>query len=404
MPMLPVTESLHGPQVQIGAGAILDPCRGTLVLVEEGVSVVSTAATAIADHDRNLDVTVLGMVAGATGGIRLSGRIGHDVTVGATGSVIAWNGTGIEIAGTNASLTNLGLVRSDVAEAVAFRGCAGGMLTNAGTIAQSGTPGAGAISLGGADVVMVNSGLVTSSSRVSAAVSIATGNSDNLWSARLVNLGDIVGPAGAVSGSDGIETVVNTGRITGDIDLGGGDDILRNDAWIGGDVRLGSGTDAYAGRGGIVTGAVLGGDGRDRLIGGAGADRLSGECGGDLLRGGEGDDSLLGGGGADRLQGGGGNDRLDAGAGDDILTGGDGADIFVFRRMSGESVVTDFTDGSDLIDLGAFGLADFSALAPFLTEAVSDALRIDLAGLGGTGSVLVQGLAHAAADAADFLL
>ncbi len=50
------------------------------------------------------------------------------------------------------------------------------------------------------------------------------------------------------------------------------------------------------------------------------------------------------------------DDTIVYSGGNDILTGGLGADIFEFNFGSGNDVVTDFTDGADLIDLSATGL------------------------------------------------
>lgn len=119
---------------------------------------------------------------------------------------------------------------------------------------------------------------------------------------------------------------------------------------------------------------VLGGTGLDTLNGGADDDRIDGNSGDDTLRGGAGsddiygdsqsffaihDDLLFGDDGDDRLDGQFGDDVLDGGAGsddlfgdygDDTLTGGAGADRFA--GGPGQNVVTDFTDGEDLLLAG----------------------------------------------------
>jgi hypothetical protein len=75
-------------------------------------------------------------------------------------------------------------------------------------------------------------------------------------------------------------------------------------------------------------------------------DTLSGDTGRNALNGLAGSDTLLGGGGADQLNG---------GAGSDTLTGGADGDIFVVQHgqslSSGPDRLTDFTLGSDRIDL-----------------------------------------------------
>jgi serralysin len=76
---------------------------------------------------------------------------------------------------------------------------------------------------------------------------------------------------------------------------------------------------------------------------------------GGVATGGAEDERLLGSTGADSLSGGGGDDFLNDGAGADTLTGGAGADVFVFHRDGAMDLITDFQDGVDLIDIGAWG-------------------------------------------------
>jgi Ca2+-binding RTX toxin-like protein len=127
------------------------------------------------------------------------------------------------------------------------------------------------------------------------------------------------------------------------------------------------GDDFLAGRDGDDR--IVGGWGRDTLKGNTGSDDLHGGRGDDLLSGGresdnlfggKGNDTLKGGYGADRLfgrrdhdelSGGRGHDTLKGGRGDDLLTGGFGADTFVFGRNHGSDTITDFDQGSDLIEI-----------------------------------------------------
>jgi Ca2+-binding RTX toxin-like protein len=89
-----------------------------------------------------------------------------------------------------------------------------------------------------------------------------------------------------------------------------------------------------------------------------GNDLVQGSDGNDLIAGDAGNDRLFGGLGNDQLDGGADNDLLVGGAGADRLAGGSGRDIFVFTsaelgssRAGAHDVVTDFTQGSDLIDI-----------------------------------------------------
>lgn len=95
----------------------------------------------------------------------------------------------------------------------------------------------------------------------------------------------------------------------------------------------------------------------DTIKGYGGKDGLHGNGGNDKLYGGSGNDALSGNGGNDRLYGDGGKDTLNGGSGNDILTGGANADTFRFSGKWGKDKITDFRNGSDLIDLRGNGLS-----------------------------------------------
>ena len=138
----------------------------------------------------------------------------------------------------------------------------------------------------------------------------------------------------------------------------------HDDSLSGGDgtdtIIGGSGNDTL--EGGKSADILNGGKGDDTLVGGGGSDILRGKSGDDNLNGSKGADSLLGGGGKDTLQGGGGKDTLSGGAGADQVTGGGGTDVFVYSAGDGggslalADVISDFQEGTDVIDLSAFGL------------------------------------------------
>ena len=107
---------------------------------------------------------------------------------------------------------------------------------------------------------------------------------------------------------------------------------------------------------------IQGQGGNDVLQGRGGKDRFEGGAGNDTLYGGNGADRLAGGDGNDLMFGGKGADILIGGVGKDVMTGGAGADTFVFlapsdsaRTRKRADVITDFTPGSDLIDLTRLG-------------------------------------------------
>ena len=138
---------------------------------------------------------------------------------------------------------------------------------------------------------------------------------------------------------------------------------------------------------------ILAGDRRDNVInGGAGDDTLYGGPGG-------GDDVMTGGLGNDRLFGGQGDDTLTGGPGDDRLVGGLGTDVFVFGPGHGADTVTDFSSGTDKIDLTGFDIESVEGVA---MTAGDDGVMIELADVDG-GSVLLAGLAALPGEG-DFLV
>lgn len=91
----------------------------------------------------------------------------------------------------------------------------------------------------------------------------------------------------------------------------------------------------------------------DAIIGTAGRDRIEGTDANELLFGADGNDNLFGGAGDDLLVSGSGNDRL---------TGGAGSDAFAVTQGSGRTVVEDFVQGEDLLLFLATGTSEFEDL------------------------------------------
>ena len=81
---------------------------------------------------------------------------------------------------------------------------------------------------------------------------------------------------------------------------------------------------------------------------------------------------------------------LNGGAGDDMLTGGLAGDTFVFNITNGNDTVTDFNANLDFLDLSALSAATIGAIEAAGTD-TNDGWLLDLAALGGSGSVLVIG-------------
>lgn len=103
---------------------------------------------------------------------------------------------------------------------------------------------------------------------------------------------------------------------------------------------------------------------------------------------------------ADAITGDGNANRLEGGAGDDLLTGGLGADVFVLGVGWEQDTVTDFEDGTDIIDMTAVTVvADIADLT--ITQAGLDVLisaTIDPA-----NTITLQNMTVAQIGAGDFL-
>ncbi len=157
-------------------------------------------------------------------------------------------------------------------------------------------------------------------------------------------------------GNDRITGSLGDDRIYG----GSGDDHLFDPDGVN-FIFSGSGDD-YAQLGdGSDGGVIYGGTGADTLVSGRGADHLVGNAGRDILLGGGGDDILDGMRANDTLDGGRGDDILTGGRGSDLLTGGEGADRFVFDlHEPGRDIITDFTDGEDLLVISGGNFNDLS--------------------------------------------
>jgi Ca2+-binding RTX toxin-like protein len=171
------------------------------------------------------------------------------------------------------------------------------------------------------------------------------------------------------AGSDSLYGGADTDTLSG----GSGDDNL--DGGAGGDVYLVDSefdnvAEAFGGGEDIVfatsSSYTLPSEVEDLSFNGSGsftgtgnelANYISGGYGADTLFGLDGDDEIRAGAGADTLYGGEGNDLLVGATGGDTLEGGAGADIFrigAYEAGTGSEAdsITDFEDGTDIIDLG----------------------------------------------------
>lgn len=170
----------------------------------------------------------------------------------------------------------------------------------------------------------------------------------------------MVGGAGAdaFDGGEGIDQVSYIGEASG----------------VGVNLDTGIGSGAAAGDTYANVEEVYGTRYDDVIMGDGADNRLSGD---------NGNDTLFGGGGADKIYGGAGDDEINGGAGNDWFVGGTGADTFVFGVDWGADIVSDYTDGTDVLDLSGTGLG-FGDLAlnqignnVLISDASGNSIRLD---------------------------
>ena len=121
----------------------------------------------------------------------------------------------------------------------------------------------------------------------------------------------------------------------------------------------------------------------EHLIGSAHDNILAGDRRDNDIDGGAGDDTLYGG----------------PGGGDDVMAGGPGADVFVFGACDGTDTVTDFSIGTDEVDLTTF---EVESVDDVTMTSGDDGVTVALTDIGG-GTVLLADLTTLP-DAGDFVL
>jgi len=174
---------------------------------------------------------------------------------------------------------------------------------------------------------------------------------DNLTGVTVLNNSGII--LGNVTLDDATDTVVNSGTISGDIVMNGGNDTydgrgghvagsvsggFGNDTFIVDDTTIelienaAEGTDEVQSTVGFTLGAnfenlTLIGDGNIRGTGNGEANTITGNIGDNRLRGYDGNDIILGAEGDDKVWGGSGADIILGAEGDDIIHGGQSRDV-----------------------------------------------------------------------------
>ena len=121
-------------------------------------------------------------------------------------------------------------------------------------------------------------------------------------------------------------------------------------------------------------------------------EHLIGSAHDNILAGNRRDNDIDGGAGDDTLYGG-------PGGGDDVMAGGPGADVFVFGACDGTDTVTDFSIGTDEVDLTAF---EVESVDDVTMTSGDDGVTVALTDIGG-GTVLLADLTTLP-DAGDFVV
>lgn len=129
-------------------------------------------------------------------------------------------------------------------------------------------------------------------------------------------------------------------------------------------INGGSGNDVISG--GYGDDVIVGDSGNDTINAGEGNDSVNGGSGNDVVNGDAGNDTIITGSGLDTVDGGTGADYIRGDSGADILTGGADADLFDYNGLGDSTVgqrdlITDFTIGSDLIELIGLGFTGIAA-------------------------------------------
>lgn len=211
----------------------------------------STDDIAIYGTGSGHEVTVRGTVVGHMGGITLGDSATNDtgqfIKVAEGGEVTANLYNGIVVYGTNSAVENHGTITGGFGMTMLGQG-------------------------GGTTSTLLNTGKIIGTDAMYDAVNR---NGDEAF--QFINKGLVKAASGvAYDGSDpnSVQTLINSGKMVGDI-------------------LFGAGNDVYRGTGGRVLGDVNGDVGDDILIGGKKVERFSGDAGRDELTGGKGGDTFV---------------------------------------------------------------------------------------------------------------
>jgi Ca2+-binding RTX toxin-like protein len=246
-------------------GANLATGDNVFAYIGRDILLGSTAAQAIvAGH--NTSIAVYGELVGRFG---ISIQADSEISIGATGS--AWGALAgvFEDTARNGAIDNEGSIFGKLA-GVEFLDSANAALHNSGTILAGrlaeGLNNAGVLLFShDPDAVLIdNSGFIGTQLAGSFAV-------------RSVGLG--------------VETILNTGTMKGNISLDLGNDFLDTSrGTVTGYIDMGDGNDTV--KGSAASDTILGGRGNDSLVGNGGSDIIAGQAGADRMAGNAGADSF----------------------------------------------------------------------------------------------------------------
>ena len=343
-----------------------------IILAGDVITTGPTSGVYVNGSDSSLKIARSGLIDGTGAQVALfSAGVGTDITNRGT-----IRGGDLAVYGNfRADVKNYGTIKSDL-DAMVFAG-EGSQIYNYGLISGGGM----GISTQADGTYLLNARDATISGR---AIGVMVRDSGDML---LVNQGTIRSDAVAIESEFDNIGIRNTGRIIGDVALGGGEDTLDT-------------------RGGTIRGKVYGGEGNDTLITSSAKIKLQEEA---LIgtqdrvisttsyklsanveqltlygkkdidgTGNAGDNWITGNGGDNILHGKGGIDLLSGGAGDDTLYGGGGTDVFFFEIGNDIERIKDFTDGEDL--LGIVGVKTFVDFANLNIKQVKDDVVINLGG------------------------
>ncbi|CAN7439081.1 hypothetical protein [Rhizobium sp. LjRoot254] len=295
-----------------------------------------------------------------------------DVEIGNTAKLTGLNG--VSFTGNHSSLVNWGAI-SGIHRGIVMSEIEGDIINNGAVIGQNNE----AISVSDGDYEIINNGSLTGQ------VGIHSSGSDLVVRLGADSIINTIGAAIIITSTTADHSrVTNNGLMatSGITAYGGGDgaDRLINHGTILGEVRFAGGEDVFDGRGGYVSGRILGSAGDDTFIiddsradifevASEGDDTIRSSMSYKLTTGQEiehlvltgshntratGNDlanQLIGNAGANVLEGMAGIDGLNGGRGNDRMTGGLDQDTFVFAKGGGDDRILDFDIATDLLDL-----------------------------------------------------